>query len=179
MKALFIIDVQNDFITGSLAVREAEKVIPVINQLMNQFDWVFASQDCHPEQTSHFDKWPAHCVSGKQGADFPPKLLVEKIDHVFLKGTSQEDDGYSVFESSNIEPVSFLRDKKVTSLYLCGIALEFCVKSTALDALKNDFEVCLIKDAIATFSRDKETIDKEYEELEEAGAKIVLTKDIK
>jgi nicotinamidase/pyrazinamidase len=179
MKVLLIVDVQNDFLMGgSLAVKDAEDVIPVINKLMNNFDLVIASKDWHPAQTIHFEKWPAHCVAGSKGAEFHPDLADDKINQIFYKGTGNKDDGYSAFEATNIKLVDFLREKEIQELYICGIALEFCVKSTALDALKEDFKVFLVRDAIATFSKEKEEINKQYSEIEKAGARVILSNQI-
>jgi nicotinamidase/pyrazinamidase len=179
MKALLIVDVQNDFLMGgSLAVKDAEDVIPVINKLMDKFDLVMASKDWHPTKTVHFEKWPAHCVADSKGAEFHPELADDKIDQIFYKGTGNKDDGYSAFEATNIELVDFLRKKQVQELYICGIALEFCVKSTALDALKEGFDIFLVKDAIATFSKEKEEVDKKYSEIEKAGANVILSNQI-
>ena len=166
MKALLIIDVQNDFIKGgTLAVQKSEKVIPVINKLMDKFDLIIASQDWHPNQTVHFDKWPAHCVAESRGAEFPSDLNKDKIDQIFYKGTGNKDDGYSAFEATNIQLTEYLKQKGVKDLYICGIALEYCVKASALDALKEGFNVFLVKDATATFSDESEKVDLEYEEL--------------
>ncbi len=179
MKALLIIDVQNDFIKGgTLAVQKSEKVIPVINKLMDKFDLIIASQDWHPNQTVHFDKWPAHCVAESRGAEFPSDLNKDKIDQIFYKGTGNKDDGYSAFEATNIQLTEYLKQKGVKDLYICGIALEYCVKASALDALKEGFNVFLVKDATATFSDESEKVDLEYEELCEAGAMVVQSDDI-
>lgn len=179
MKALLIIDVQNDFIKGgTLAVQKSEKVIPVINKLMDKFDLIIASQDWHPDQTVHFDKWPAHCVAESRGAEFPSDLNKDKIDQIFYKGTGNKDDGYSAFEATNIQLTEYLKQKGVKDLYICGIALEYCVKASALDALKEGFNVFLVKDATATFSDELEKVNLEYEELCEAGAMVVQSDDI-
>jgi len=179
MKALLIIDVQNDFLKdGSLEVEEAEKVIPVINRLITKFDLVLASKDWHPRQTVHFDKWPPHCITDTWGAEFHPDLESEKIDQIFFKGTGNKDDGYSAFEATNIKILEYLREKGIQELYICGIALEFCVKSTALDALKKNIKVFLIHDSIATFSKEKKEINKTFLEIEDAGATVILSDQI-
>jgi nicotinamidase/pyrazinamidase len=180
MKALLIIDVQNDFLPGgSLAVENAERVIPIINQLMDKFDLVLASKDWHPHQSVHFEKWPVHCVADSRGAEFYPDLEADKIDQIFYKGTGDKDDGYSAFEATNIELIEFLKEKSITDLYISGIALEFCVKSSALDALKEEFEVFLVQDAIATISTKPEEIEQHYLELKNAGARFRLSSEIR
>ena len=180
MKTLLIVDVQNDFLSGgSLAVPKAEEVIPVINQLMGYFDLVLATKDWHPAESNHFEKWPAHCVAETTGADFPSNLDQDNIDQVFYKGTGKMDDGYSAFEATNISIQQFLKERKINEIYLCGIALEFCVKYSALDALKEGFEVFLLRDAIATISTKQEEIEQHYSELKEAGARIHLSSEFK
>lgn len=179
MKALLIVDVQNDFIKGgTLAVENAEKVIPVINRLMDKFELIIATQDWHPEQSVHFDKWPVHCAAGTQGADLHSGLHRDKIDQIFLKGTGNKDDGYSAFEATNLDLAAYLKKKSVSELYICGVALEFCVKSSALDALKEGFQVFLISDAIATFSQEEEKVNQEYAELKKSGIKVILSNQI-
>lgn len=180
MKALLIIDVQNDFLKGgSLEVENAEAVIPVINTLMDKFSLVIASKDWHPKQTIHFDKWPAHCLADTKGAEFPYELKQEKINQIFYKGTENKDDGYSAFEATNIRLIDYLKEKEVKELYVCGIALEYCVKSTVLDALKGKLKVFLVQDAIATFSKKDKEIKQQYAELEKAGANKVMSMQIK
>ncbi len=180
MKALLIIDVQNDFVKGgSLEVENAEAVIPVINALMDKFSLVMASKDWHPKQTMHFDKWSPHCLADTKGAEFHPELNQDKINQIFYKGTKNRDDGYSAFEATNIRLIDYLKEKGVSELYICGIALEFCVKSTALDALKEKLKVFLVRDAIATFSQKEEEVKQQYAELEKAGANIVMSMQIR
>lgn len=179
MKALLIVDVQNDFLTGgSLAVENAEQVIPIINKLMDSFNLILATKDWHPAESDHFKRWPIHCISGSKGSEFHPDLHYRKIDQIFYKGTGNKDDGYSAFEATNISLLQFLKERRVTKLYICGIALEFCVKSSALDALKGGINVFLNRDAIATFSKDLKEIDREYAEIKKYGATIVSSRQI-
>jgi len=103
-KALFIIDVQNDFCPGgALPVPEGDKVVPVINELMPKFDLVIATRDWHPEKTVHFEKWPVHCVRNTEGARFHPDLKTEMIHKIISKGTGNKDDGYSAFETEELD----------------------------------------------------------------------------
>src|SRR5690606_19482878 len=109
-KALLIVDVQNDFCPGgALAVKDGDKVVPVINGIIDKFDLVLASKDWHPVDSVHFEKWPVHCVQNTYGADFHPDLQTDKIDRVLLKGTQNKDDGYSAFEATNVSLADFLR----------------------------------------------------------------------
>lgn len=150
-RALIIIDVQRDFCPGgALAASKGDEIIPVINRLMNKFEIILASKDWHPSKTVHFEKWPPHCIRGTEGADFHPDLNQQKIELVALKGTGNSDDGYSAFEATNVDIVHWLKRKKVDTVYTCGIATEYCVMSTARDAVMAGFKTYCITDAIAS-----------------------------
>jgi nicotinamidase/pyrazinamidase len=170
MKALLIVDVQNDFCTGgTLAVPEGEKVVPVINELMNRFSVIVASKDWHPENTTHFEKWPRHCIQNTVGAAFHPQLKDEKIQEVFLKGTGTEDDGYSAFEATSNNLEQFLRSQKIDDLYVCGLATDYCVLSSALDAHKKGFHVLVIEDAVRGVEVVKGDVERAIEEMKHNG----------
>lgn len=170
MKALLIVDVQNDFCTGgSLAVPDGEKVVPVINAIMNRFKVRVASRDWHPEKTKHFDKWPVHCVQHTFGAAFHPQLEAEKIQEVFLKGTTTEDDGYSAFEATSNNLEQFLRDHQISDLYVCGLATDYCVLASALDAHKKGFNVLVVEDAVRGVELVKGDVERATEEMKHKG----------
>ena len=170
MKALLIVDVQNDFCTGgSLAVPDGEKVVPVINGLMNRFELIAASKDWHPENSNHFKKWPKHCIRDTYGASFHPQLDDEKIQQVFLKGTGVNDDGYSTFDATNKNLHEFLQSHQVNDLYVCGLATDYCVLASALDARKKGFTVFVIEDAIRGVEVEKGDVDRAIEEMKHKG----------
>jgi len=146
MKTLFIVDLQNDFCPdGALPTPKGNIIIPVVNKLMDKFDFVLASKDWHPEKTVHFNKWPKHCVENSLGAEFPKGLNSEKINKVFLKGTDNKDDGYSAFEATNENLAEYLRENNIDELYITGLTAEYCVKQTAIDSLENGFKTFVIK----------------------------------
>jgi nicotinamidase/pyrazinamidase len=177
MKALLIVDVQNDFCPGgALAVQDGDKVVPVINKIMNRFDVIVASKDWHPSVTKHFEKWPVHCVQNTYGAAFHPQLDSENIQEVFLKGTSQEDDGYSAFEATSLNLESYLKKHKVTDLYVCGLATDYCVLASALDAQKKQFNVLVVKDAVLGVNVVKGDVERAIEEMKHNGI-IFLSSD--
>jgi nicotinamidase/pyrazinamidase len=179
MKALLIVDVQNDFCSGgTLAVPDGEKVVPVINKLMERFNIVIASKDWHPEGTKHFDKWPVHCVQNSFGAAFHPQLDDEKIQNVFLKGTGKEDDGYSAFEATNINLEQFLHDQKVDDLYISGLATDYCVLSSALDAHKKGFNVLVIEDAVRGVNVVKGDSERAIEEMKHMGIVFIQSDQV-
>lgn len=173
-KALLIVDVQNDFCPGgALGVKDGDKVVPVINHIIEHFDFVISSQDWHPEDSVHFEKWPPHCIAGTYGADFHPDLQTDKIDLKLKKGTANKDDGYSAFEATNASLPDFLRDNKITNLYVCGLTTDYCVKATVLDALNQGFHTYVITDAIAAVNANAGDDNKALNEMYQAGAVLV------
>ncbi|HJX70363.1 MAG TPA: isochorismatase family protein [Bacteroidales bacterium] len=180
MKALIIVDVQNDFCPGgALPAPDGDKVIPVINKLMNRFPVILASRDAHPSDSRHFEKWPVHCVKGTRGADFQPGLHVSKIQQELLKGTADKDDGYSAFEASNQNVAESLRKKQVTDVYITGLTTEYCVKSTALDSVHNGFKTYIVTDAIAAVQPDSENEKAAFAEMNDAGIILVSSDHLK
>jgi len=168
--ALIIVDIQNDFLKGgSLEVSNANEVIPVINQLQNQFDLIVATQDWHPHNhksfaSQHDDKfefdtidlngleqvlWPDHCVQGTFGAEFHKDLNTNKIEAIFRKGMDKEVDSYSGFYDNgrrkNTGLLGYLKDRNVNEVSIAGIASDFCVIFTAYDALDLGFKTNIIE----------------------------------
>lgn len=178
-KALLIVDVQNDFCPGgALAVKDGDKVVPVINNIMDKFDVVISSQDWHPLDTVHFEKWPVHCLANQKGSKFHPDLDTAKINLKLLKGTENKDDGYSAFEATNASLANYLNEHNITNLYVCGLATDYCVRASALDALSLGLHTAIITDAIAAVNLqpgdDKKTLDELYEK----GAVLVESSEI-
>ena len=179
MKALLIVDVQNDFCPGgTLAVPEGDKVVPVINQMMANFRLIVASKDWHPKDTVHFKKWPPHCVQNTLGADFHPKLDVSKIKKIFLKGTKNKDDGYSAFEATSADLGEFLKKEGVEDLYVVGLATDYCVKATALDADKLGFETFVVEDAVAAVNVKPGDGEKALKAMAHAGITLINSDEI-
>ena len=179
MKALLIVDVQNDFCPGgALAVKDGDKVVPVINKIMDRFDVIVASKDWHPTNTKHFEKWPVHCVQNTYGAAFHPQLNEENIKEVFLKGTSQEDDGYSAFEATSNNLESYLRKKHITDLYVTGLATDYCVLASALDAHKRHFNVLVVADAVRGVEVTQGDVARAIEEMKHNGIVFVSSDEV-
>lgn len=179
MKALLVVDVQNDFCPGgTLAVPNGDRVVPVINKLMDKFPLVVASKDWHPHETVHFQKWPVHCVHNTWGAEFHPQLDAVKIKQVFLKGTGNKDDGYSAFEATNLDLAKFLKEQGVTELYVTGLATDYCVRASALDALKQGFKTYVVTDAVAAVNVQPGDEQKALDEMQKAGATLIQSKDV-
>lgn len=173
MKALLIVDVQNDFCPGgALAVKDGDLVVPVINRLMGQFDLVIASKDWHPAQTDHFKKWPVHCVRETTGAAFHPLLDFSRIQQTFLKGTGTKDDGYSAFEATSENLEAYLRGLKADELYVTGLATDYCVRASALDARKRGLKVTLVEDAVRGVEVKPGDVARAMEEMMKAGVRV-------
>lgn len=179
MKALLIVDVQNDFCPGgALAVQDGDQIIPVINKLMNQFQTVVASRDAHPEHSKHFEKWPVHCVKGTEGARFHPDLNTSAIDQVFEKGTGPDDDGYSAFQATNLDLDNYLKEKGVRELYVTGLATNFCVKNSAIDAAKKSYEVYLVEDGTKGINTDQGDVDRAINTMKNNGIQLIKSEDL-
>jgi nicotinamidase/pyrazinamidase len=152
--------VQNDFTPrGALAVKEGDKIIPPINKYIKIFSKnnlpVFATRDWHPRATNHFKKygglWPVHCVQGTKGAEFHPKLKLPKEAILLYKGMDPNINSYSAFHAQDKKGTYFmqlLRKLNIQELYISGLATDYCVKFSALHALKKGFKVKILTDAI-------------------------------
>lgn len=156
--ALLIVDVQNDFLPGgSLAVAGAEAIIPVINAWAAlPFGCVATSQDWHPPEHSSFaantpaGPWPAHCVADTDGAALAADLRLPASTQAVFKGVDAETDHYSAFEgtTANGTPLAdLLQAAGITRIFVCGVALEYCVRATALDARRHGFDTILLTEA--------------------------------
>lgn len=180
MKALLIVDVQNDFCPGgALAVPNGDAVVPVINGLMAQFPLVVASKDWHPDATVHFSTWPVHCVHDSHGAEFHPKLKKDDIRQVFYKGTKDKDDGYSAFEATNLDLGGYLKEKGIDEIFVAGMATDYCVKATAIDAVRLGFKSFVVADAVAAVNVKPEDGTTAFLEMKNAGVHILLAKDVR
>jgi nicotinamidase/pyrazinamidase len=145
-RALLIIDFQNDFTPGgALAVPEGDAIAPKINELAasGDYDLVVATRDWHPADHNSFaaqgGPWPVHCVAGTQGAQLHPDLDRTNIDVTVDKGQAVDTDGYSGFEDTGLEEL--LRERGITQVTIVGLATDYCVKNTALDALRAGLQV--------------------------------------
>lgn len=175
-RALLIVDVQNDFTPGgALAVAAGDEVIAAINKLAasDAFDLVIATRDWHPPEHHSFEpqggRWPVHCVAGSEGSQLHPRLATERIDAVIDKGTAPEAEGYSGFDTPELSLL--LRDERVESVTIVGLATEYCVRSTALAALAAGLAVTV--DSTATRGIDADEAGATLDELKAAGAEVI------
>jgi nicotinamidase/pyrazinamidase len=180
MRGLLIVDVQNDFCPGgALAVPEGDKVVPVINKLLDKFTVVVASKDWHPQGSVHFKHWPSHCIQNTRGAEFHSQLKSETIQQVFLKGTRDKDDGYSAFEATNLDLNEYLNSKGVTELYVTGLATDYCVKASAIDAAKKGFKVFVVTDAVSAVNVKPDDGQESLQLMRDAGVTLVDSSQVR
>lgn len=203
MDALILVDIQYDFLPGgALAVAQGDEVIPVANALQEKFDLVVATQDYHPQghlsfAANHQDKkpgdfielkgleqvlWPVHCVQGTHGAAFAGDLKMDKVKKVFQKGTNPEIDSYSgFFDNGHLQATGlgdYLREQGVRRVVIAGLAADYCVKFTALDAQQMGFETIVVKDGTRAVNLHPEDYEKTMEELKSKGIQTVYAEDI-
>jgi nicotinamidase/pyrazinamidase len=180
--ALIIVDVQNDFCPGgALAVRGGDAVVPVLNRAIEKFTEaglpVFATRDWHPEQTAHFNThggpWPPHCIRQTHGADFHGALALHENVLIVSKGMDAGADSYSGFQAVDAQGVALadlLHRSGIERVFVGGLATDYCVKHTVLDAIKHGFKVVLLLDAIRGVDLEPGDSKKAVEEMIRAGA---------
>jgi nicotinamidase/pyrazinamidase len=201
MNALIIVDVQNDFLPGgTLAVDEGDAIIPVINKLQNQFDLVVATQDWHPADHKSFASmhsgknvfeqihlnglpqvlWPDHCIQETPGASFSSELDRKKIEAIFRKGMEKNIDSYSGFFDNGKKKATgmgaYLKGRGVSSIYVAGLAADYCVYFTALDGMEFGFESTIITDA--TRAINNKDFTTKLQEFNSKGGKEIKSKEI-
>lgn len=201
MNALLLIDIQNDFLPGgSLAVAGGDQIIPVVNAVQQKFERVVATQDWHPQSHKSFASahrgknvfeqvelaglpqtlWPDHCVQGTPGAELSPAVDWNSTEAIFRKGTSPEIDSYSGFYDNGHRKATglaaYLKGHGVRTIYLAGLAADYCVYFTAKDALAEGFNVVLIEDA--TRAIDEQGYQKARKDLIEKGGRILHSSEI-
>lgn len=178
-RALIVVDVQNDFCPGgSLAVERGDEVVAPLNRLIEEFlsrgEPVYKSRDWHPSTTKHFaaygGTWPVHCVQGTRGAEFHPELIEDPRVRVVSKGTGDEDS-YSAFDGTTL--ADSLRAEGVGEVWVGGLATDYCVKNTVLDALRAGFKVRALSDAMRAVNLRPGDDARAVEEMRGAGAEVI------
>ena len=201
--ALILVDLQNDFLPGgALAVAEGDRVIPIANALLPHFPLVVATQDWHPANHGSFAAqhpgrapgevidlhglsqvlWPVHCVQDSPGAAFAPGLDVARVDQVFPKGTDPTTDSYSGFFDNGHRRATGLGDalraQGVQEVTVLGLATDYCVKFTALDALAEGFRVQLVTDACRGVDLQPGDVDRALTAMQRAGVTLTSSADL-
>jgi nicotinamidase/pyrazinamidase len=196
MKVFIVVDIQNDFCPGgALAVAGGNEIIPLINKLQKEFELVVATQDWHPRDHGSFASnqgkrpgekiilagieqilWPDHCVQGSYGAEFVKELDRSRIDRVFHKGDHKEVDSYSGFFDNDGKRstgmAEYLRQRGVTDVYIAGLATDYCVQFTAIDAVKLGFRTFVMIDACRGVNLVPGDVDRAIENMRRVGVVV-------
>ncbi len=203
MRALILVDIQNDFAPGgALPVPEGDAVVPIANRLQPQFDLVIATQDWHPADHGSFAAshpghapgevidleglpqilWPVHCVQNSPGAEFVPGLDMTRVERIFHKGTDPSIDSYSGFFDNGHRKATglgdYLKGRGVTDVYVMGLATDYCVKFTALDARQLGFSTYLVEDGSRGVNLQPDDVRKAVDEMRAAGVTPVRSSEI-
>ena len=203
MEALLLIDIQNDFLPGgALEVNHGDAILPIVNQLIKKFKLVIATQDWHPADHKSFASnhatrkvgdiiklngldqilWPDHCVQGSFGAELSEKLDTSTLTKIFLKGTDPKIDSYSgFFDNGHLKSTGlsdYLKDLNVDKIYISGLATDYCVKYTALDAIQEGFKTWVVVDGTRAVNLHPNDFEKAIKEMEAAGVKTISSEDL-
>jgi nicotinamidase/pyrazinamidase len=191
--ALLVVDFQNDFTPGgALPVEGGDQIAGPINAIADRFELVVATRDWHPPDHGSFvgadvdpDRWegldppgiwPVHCVQGTPGAELHPSLDHSKLDLVVDKAQDPNTQGYSAFHGGDLAQV--LRERDVDHVYVAGLATDYCVKNTVLDAVREGLAVTVVEDAIRGIEVEPGDIGRAIEEMRDAGADFVTSRDL-
>jgi nicotinamidase/pyrazinamidase len=171
--ALLIVDPQVDFCPGgTLAVPGGDGIFPAVNRAARMLPLTVASRDWHPADHVSFrargGPWPAHCVAGTPGAEFHRDLETDRITHVFSKGADPDAEAYSAFDGTGL--AEWLRDHQVGRLYVAGLATDYCVRASVLDARREGFDVVVLADAIGAVDVTAGDGERALDEMRQAGA---------
>lgn len=193
MDALLIVDFQNDFTPGgALPVPDGDRIAAPLNRLLDEFDLVVATRDWHPPDHGSFlgvevdpsrwrgadppSIWPPHCVQGTPGAGLHPALERAKVDVVIDKGQDPNSQGYSGFQDTGL--AGLLRERGVDRLFVGGLATDYCVKNTVLDALELGLDVVVVEDAVGGVEAQPGDSARAVEEMKEAGASFAASNEV-
>ena len=191
--ALLIVDFQNDFTPGgALPVAHGDEIAGPINELLDSFDLVIATRDWHRADHGSFagvevdpaewrgadppSIWPVHCVEGTRGAELHPDLEQAKVDVVIDKGQDSNSQGYSGFQDTRLGDL--LRERGVDRLFVTGLATDYCVKNTVLDARREGFDVTVIEDAVRGVEVEPGDSERALEEMQRAGAHLATSDEV-
>ena len=179
--ALLVVDPQVDFCPGgTLAVPGGDAIFPAVNRAAERLPVVVASRDWHPADHVSFQArggpWPVHCQAGTPGAEFYPALDRSRLDHVFSKGTDRDQEAYSAFQGTGL--ADWLRGRGVHRLFVAGLATDYCVLASVLDARGEGFEVVVLEDAIGAVEVKPGDGRRAVEDMQRAGATLAQSGDL-
>jgi nicotinamidase/pyrazinamidase len=183
--ALIVVDVQNDFLPGgALAVAHGDEVVLVINRLLPMFTVRAFTRDWHPPNHISFSprpkfadrSWPAHCVQHTRGAQFAPNLLIDPSDHIVNKGDQPALEAYSGFQGTDLR--EWLTARGIRRVFVAGLATDYCVKTTALDALAAGFHVVVVTDAIQAVDVPPGNGEQAVAQMRAAGVSLISFREL-
>ncbi len=201
-RALILVDVQNDFSpSGALPVADGDLIVPVINQAMPYFEHVIATKDWHPVGHASFASsndqpigdvitlngipqvmWPDHCVQNTEGAEFIPGLNTEAVTHVIYKGTDPDIDSYSgFFDNQRLQATGladYLNEHGIKEIVIAGLATDYCVKFTALDAVSLGFKTSVLQDACRGVEMSEGDVESAWKQMQQSGCKLIQLSDV-
>jgi nicotinamidase/pyrazinamidase len=180
-RALLIIDFQNDFTSGgALAVPGGDEIAEPVKRLADQFEHVFATRDWHPPDHASFETeggpWPVHCVQGTHGAELHPAMRDVEVDAIVDVGVERDDEGYSGFEKSKL--ADLLHEAGVAEVAVVGLATDYCVRASAIDACREGFETTVVTDAIRAVEVSPGDGERALEDMHRAGAKLATSREL-
>ncbi len=184
--AFLLVDIQNDFCPGgALGVPEGDMVVEVVNRIMPLFPVVISTQDWHPSDHISFKErggpWPPHCVQGTEGAELHPRLRRDLISYYFKKATTSDKDEYSEFAGTDEQGRGLdevLRSLNVKRVFIAGLATDYCVLATVLDALKYGFETFVVTDACRAVNVSPGDDQKAFDQMRQAGARLLSSEQV-
>jgi nicotinamidase/pyrazinamidase len=180
-RALLIIDFQNDFTAGgALEVPDGDEIAEPVKRLADDFDHVIATRDWHPPDHASFETeggpWPVHCVRGTHGAELHPAMHDIELDAIVDVGAEREDEGYSGFEKSKL--AEMLRERSVDEVAIVGLATDYCVRASAIDACREGLDTAVATDAIRAVDVNPGDGDRALEDMQRAGAKLTTSDEL-
>ena len=180
-RALLIIDFQNDFTSGgALEVPGGDEIAEPVRSLASQFEYVFATRDWHPPDHASFETeggpWPVHCVQGTHGAELHPAMRDIQVDEVVDVGAERQDEGYSGFEKSKL--ADLLHERGIEEVAVVGLATDYCVRASAIDACREGFDTTVVIDAIRAVDVNPGDGDRALDEMKGPGAKLATSRDL-
>jgi nicotinamidase/pyrazinamidase len=203
MKALLLVDLQNDLLPGgAIPVPQGDAILPLVNQLQGAFRLVVATQDWHPPNHKSFAVhhpgrkpgdtvvlkkvphrlWSAHCVQTTRGAELAPGLMMNRVNRVFRRGTEPELDGYSAyFDNGHTRATGlsdYFRDKRVTDVYVAGLGTEDCIKATVMDSISFGLNTFVIEDACRGWNFQPDDSRSALNEMKQAGASVIHSREV-
>ncbi len=180
-RALLIIDFQNDFTSGgALEVSGGDEIAEPVKRLAAEFDHVFATRDWHPPDHASFETqggpWPVHCVQGTHGAELHPAMRDVALDAIVDVGVERDDEGYSGFEKSKL--ADLLHEAGVDQVAVVGLATDYCVRASAIDACREGFDTTVVTDAIRAVEVSPGDGERALEDMTRAGAKLATSREL-